>query len=78
MGSGGDGQPGPVLWIHFPEIDGFFSSQVEPQHLIEVAIKKVSLVTDVEGGTAHQALQGVWIERLDQQFHVSFPLPLSS
>ena len=66
MGSRGDGKPGPMLWIHFPEVDGFFTSHMEPQHLIEVAIKKFSLVTDVEGGTAHQALQGVRIERLGQ------------
>ena len=40
------------------------------QHLIEVAVVQSSIPSDGDGIAAHQARDGLWIERLGQPIHV--------
>lgn len=50
------------------------ASESKREHLVEIAVVEVALRVNGQGGTAHQAIHGLRVERLDQCLHVLLDL----
>ena len=48
--------------------------KLHPQHLIEIAVKDLSLPANIDGAAAHESSDRGGVEAVGQQFHVGIPM----
>ena len=74
MDAGDDGRVGERVGGDVPEVKRSAVATLEVEHLIEVAVVNFAAVTDTDGGSAHEAVDGGGIEIVGEEFEVGVPV----